>query len=169
MRLSCGHLSRISSSLSTCSWSSAKAKLTSALLMGNTHSAAAASWYSGIGTAPSDCTASMVAYRRGRLAPTTTMWSSRRRPAWCRPAASSCTMLARACQLRVCQMPYSFSRMAGACGRWAAWCSSSCGKVVRIGFLLLPNADAAGYSNGLIIGPALTLSCHSDDNRAASW
>jgi hypothetical protein len=34
---------------------------------------AAASWYSGIGMAPSDCTASMVAYSRGRLAPSTTI------------------------------------------------------------------------------------------------
>jgi hypothetical protein len=28
-----------------------------------------------IGTAPKACTASMVAYKRGRLAPITTMWS----------------------------------------------------------------------------------------------
>jgi hypothetical protein len=29
-------------------------------------------------------------------------------------------------------MPYSFSRMAGASGRWAAWVKSSCGNVVCI-------------------------------------
>ena len=50
----------------------------------------AASWYSGIGTAPSDCAASIEAYRRGRFSPTTTMCWPRRRPA-CGKAASQLT------------------------------------------------------------------------------
>jgi CRP/FNR family cyclic AMP-dependent transcriptional regulator len=78
------------------------------------HSAATASWYSGTGIAPSDWAASMVAYRRGRLAPITTMCSWRCNPAWCSPAATFSTSWARSAQVWVCQMPYSFSRMGDA-------------------------------------------------------
>ena len=81
------------------------AKRTSALLIGKTYSVVAASWYSGTGTAPSDCTASMLAYRRGRFSPTTTTWSSRTMPASCRPQAMRRTSCASSAQLVVCQMP----------------------------------------------------------------
>ena len=82
--------------------------------------------------APSDCAASIVAYSLGRLAPITTMCSPRERPAWCRPQAISSTSAASADQDSVCQIPYSFSRMAAAVGRWPAWCSSSWGKLVSM-------------------------------------
>ncbi len=73
--------------------------------MGKVYSGAAASWYSGTGTAPSDCAASMVAYRRGRFSPTTTTWSPRFTPACARPQASRRTSSASSAQVVVCQMP----------------------------------------------------------------
>ena len=48
-----GTVSRTSSSLSTCSWFSAKATVISASCITNVISVATASWYSGTGTAPS--------------------------------------------------------------------------------------------------------------------
>src|SRR6267142_1038471 len=61
MRLSVGHCGRISSSLSTCSWSSAKAKAISAFWIGNAISVATASWYKGTGTPPRTCAAQVAA------------------------------------------------------------------------------------------------------------
>ena len=106
------------------------AQAISALLIGNTYSAATASWYSGTGTAPSACVASIAAYRRGRLSPTMTRWSPRFTPASARPPASARTSVARSAQVSVCQMPYTFSRNAAACGRAFACSSIRRGNVV---------------------------------------
>ena len=47
------------------------------------------------------------------------------------------TMVAMSCQLMVCQMPYSFSRMAGALGLCVACVNSNLGKVVCIRVLVV--------------------------------
>ena len=94
------------------------------------YSLAAASWYSGTGIAPSDCAASITADTRGRLSATTTMCWPRRSPAWDSPQASSRTSADSAAHDRLCQMPYSFSRSAGASGRALACSSISRGKVL---------------------------------------
>ncbi len=48
----------------------------------------------------------------GRFAPTTTTCSPRCKPAWWRPQAICVTICNMAAQSMLCQMPYSFSRMA---------------------------------------------------------
>ena len=143
--------------------------------MGKAISAATASWYSGTGMAPSDCAASMQAYRRGRLSPTITMCWPRDSPASAMPPASAATSSANSRQVVVCQMPYSFSRRAGAWGRAFAWSSIRRGKVVsnavssaRGGWLDKPVlAGARGHgtlcASMAMLGPALTPGCPSDD------
>ena len=143
--------------------------------MGNTISAATASWYSGTGMAPSDCAASMQAYRRGRLSPTITMCWPRDSPASAMPPASAATSSANSRQVVVCQMPYSFSRRAGAWGRAFAWSSIRRGKVVSNAVSLArgvwldePVLADAGYLGALarregMLGLALTPSCRSGD------
>jgi len=113
MRASVGQRGRISISLSTCSWSSANASVISAFWIGNTISSATASWYSGTGTPPRHWIAHIAAYRRGRLSLTSATWLPRRRPSACRPPASARTSSAKRFQVQVCQMPRSFSRIAG--------------------------------------------------------
>src|SRR5258706_8254583 len=68
---------------------------------------------------------------RGRLSPTIARWSPRLKPCAARPLARARTSLANCSQLQVCQMPRSFSRIAGRPGRTRAWCISSFGNVSR--------------------------------------
>src|SRR5712692_2361076 len=82
---------------------------------------------------------------RGRFAPTSATWSPRLRPCAASPQASARTSSANSCQVQVCQMPRSFSRIAGRPPRTSAWCISSFGNVssvpmsIAIEFLLLPS------------------------------
>jgi len=109
----------------------------------------------------------MVAYKRGRLAPMTTKCSPRRKPRWCRPAAKSRTSWASCAHVVVCQMPYSFSRIAGAFGRLWACAISNWGKVV---FMRVSNNGplvcAVIRLNGIVC-PCLTLCCLLGDNLGA--
>jgi hypothetical protein len=79
--------------------------------------------------APRHCAAAIIAYRRGRLSLMSTMWLPRCSPWAASPAASERASSANSLQVQVCQMPRSFSRMAGRAPRTFAWCMSSFGNV----------------------------------------
>src|SRR3954469_15384044 len=66
---------------------------------------------------------------RGRLAPTSAKCAPRLRPSPASPQARLRTSSANSRQVHVCQMPRSFSRIAGRSPRTRAWCISSLGNV----------------------------------------
>ena len=129
MCASVGTCGPASSILSTCSWSSTIAYAISESFSTNTNSAAGASWYIGTGIPPSACAASIDQYRRGRLSPMIARCIPRRNPCAASPQASARTSSATCRHVQVCQMPRSFSRVAGWSGRTSAWCSRRRGKV----------------------------------------
>src|SRR4029077_14912095 len=69
---------------------------------------------------------------RGRLAPTRAKWLPRVSPASASPQARKRTSSAYSRQVQVCQMPRSFSRIAGRSPRTRAWCMSSFGNVSSV-------------------------------------
>src|SRR4051812_38534893 len=66
---------------------------------------------------------------RGRLSPMRAKWSPRLKPSAASAAASTRTSSASLRQVQVCQMPRSFSRIAGRAPRSSAWRMSSLGNV----------------------------------------
>src|SRR5439155_21105059 len=92
-------------------------------------SAAGASWYRGTGTPPRHCAAIIAQYSRGRLSPMIARFMPRLKPCAASPQASARTSSFTWAQVQLCQIPRSFSRNAGRCGRVCACCSSNLGKV----------------------------------------
>src|SRR4029453_1229666 len=89
------------------------------------------SWYTGTGTPPRHCAATWAQYRRGRLSPMTDSRSPRPKPRAARPRARSRTSSWYWRQVQVCQIPRSFSRMAGRFPSSRALRCSRRGSVVR--------------------------------------
>src|SRR6266849_10774723 len=89
------------------------------------------SWYTGTGTPPRHCAATCAQYRRGRLSPITESRSPRANPRAARPSAKSRTCSSYSRHVQDCQIPRSFSRMAGRSPRSRALRWSKRGSVVR--------------------------------------
>ena len=162
---SCGHCARISSSLSTCSWSSTIAKRDL-----------------GVVDREHELGGRRVLVQRHRNRAQRLRGEHRRRTAaaGCRRSTTRCWPRCKpgcgqaagqvahqrapaAPSVSVCQMPNSFSRNAGASGRCAAWSSSRRGKVVCTGRLLVA-ARRRASCRARMLGRSLTPGCRSDDN-----
>src|SRR3990167_8142573 len=100
------------------------------------------SWYSGTDTPPSVWAATCAQYRRGRLSPITLSLSPRPKPSAASPRAKSRIWSWHSRQVEVCQMPRSFSRMAGRPPNSRAFRCSSRGSV--------PRSPTGGSGSGLL-------------------
>ena len=98
---------------------------------------------------PRACAASIDQYRRGRLSPMIARCMPRAKPCAARPQASARTSSATSRHVHVCQMPRSFSRVAGWSGRTLAWCASRRGNVSRA-----PPFDSSRRSGVHLVPPA---------------
>src|SRR5687767_7655398 len=87
------------------------------------------SWYTGTETPPRHCEATCAQYRRGRLSPMTESRSPRLKPSAASPSAKSRTWSPYSRHVDVCQMPRSFSRIAGRSGMVPTFFSSRRGSV----------------------------------------
>src|SRR5712664_905479 len=110
---------------------------------------------------------------RGRFAPTSAMWSPRLRPCSASPQARKRASSANCFQVQVCQMPRSFSRIAGRSPRAWAWCTSSFGNVssvpmsIAIEFLLLRPADSCTKSAVYDARFSTWKDCVADERQGA--
>src|SRR6266540_7389728 len=87
------------------------------------------SWYTGAEIPPSARAATWAQYRRGRLSPMTESFSPCPKPSAARPRAKSRTWSWYSRQVQDCQIPRSFSRIAGRSPRSRALRWSSRGRV----------------------------------------